>query len=684
MLPHSRPTRRPGAPASPEAAAYLDECGRDLWARLPDLLEGLFAKVDDALYELADRSGNNRLYTLYFDAMRVIRTRQREVQLGFLTRLRQGVDQGQMGDAPPGATPVPAGSQDPAPVPAGESDAVLALSDLVTRAESRYRRQLTEMGQHLGGLMGRQHLKARANPLGPFAICEAFREALGLTPQIDSAIRVVVYGQFGRQVMDCLGPFYDRCVDLAVAGGHAPGAGLVRLMGRAADAADGHGTDRGPPLDPASVAEGLNLPFETLCELLDRQRPSAVPRAGDRVQTAELLAVLGDLDLIEAVREDASPGALRGGLTAALARSSPAGRELTPTDQHTLDLVLLFFEHLLEGNDLPDALKVLIGRMQIPVAKLALLDKGFFSDPNHPARRLLNRLGGAAIGWSEDDGRGRDSLYGMIERVIDRLILDFDGDPTLFNQMDRFFVAYIAREREQADAFEAQAVAKVAGRLGDAEVPEVAAALAECLRGGGPLPQTVDAILRAGWQPAITRVLHTEGVGSPAWNGAVELAQRLIWSVQPKTEPEERRQLLRRIPEILRAMRALLTEGGCDQRQLARWFRELQTLHLGVLQGEPAARAAAAATARGVGLPAAGDWVELEGDGGRRTRLKVSWVSPDGGACVLVDRRGRRGREISGHELRRLLSQGQARLLGAAPEPIADRALRSVVTDLVS
>jgi hypothetical protein len=643
-------------------------------------MDGLFAKVDDALYDLADRSGNTRLYTLYFDAMRIIRGRQREVKLGFLQRLRRGVEPGPLGAgacADPVAPEAQAG--DCALVPQGELDENVALNDVITRAESQYRRQLMEIGHHLARLLGREHLHAHANPLGPSALCAAFREALAPLPQIEAPIRVTLYKQFGRQVMERLGPFYDRCVDLAVADGHTPGAGFARLMRRAADVAAGSGAAGADRLRP----ETLSVPFETLCELLDQQRPASAP-ARVHVQTAELLALLGNLGAVDAIREDATPGALRGELTTALARSDPVGRELAPADQNTLDLVFLFFEHLLQGNDIPDALKALIGRMQIPVAKLALLDKGFFSDPDHPARRLLNHLGEAAVGWSEDDGRGRDSFYGMIERVIERLVVDFDGDPALFAQMDRFFVAFIARERDQADAFEAQAVARVASRLVDSEAPEVAQALAQCLRGRGPVPQVVDAILRTGWQPAITQIVRTEGVGGPAWNGAVELAERLVWSVQPKTETEERRQLLRRIPEILRSLRALLSDGGCDQRQLARWFRELQTLHLGVLQGEPVTRAFAGPPAQGAGLPAPGDWVELEGEGGSRTRFKVSWVSPDGAACVLVDRRGRRGREISGHELRRLLSQGQARLLGGAPEPIVDRALRSVLTDLAS
>ena len=36
------------------------------------------------------------------------------------------------------------------------------------------------------------------------------------------------------------------------------------------------------------------------------------------------------------------------------------------------------------------AMRALIGRLQIPILKVAILDKRFFSNRSHPARKLLN------------------------------------------------------------------------------------------------------------------------------------------------------------------------------------------------------------------------------------------------------------------------------------------------------
>ena len=49
------------------------------------------------------------------------------------------------------------------------------------------------------------------------------------------------------------------------------------------------------------------------------------------------------------------------------------------------------FDFVSADRQLPDAIKALLGRLQIPVLKAAMLDKEFFSRRKHPARLLVNR-----------------------------------------------------------------------------------------------------------------------------------------------------------------------------------------------------------------------------------------------------------------------------------------------------
>lgn len=678
-----------GAPrlAVPQGAArYLGACGQLLGSMLPPLMTAMLDRAGEALRDLADRPADAQLHRSYLDAGRILSQQSKDIQLNFFRVLRTGATETLLPPSDPNPIQnMEPDSQELSLLQDVELEESLAIGNLTTKAESRYRPELLEMRFHLAHLLARERLSERSNPYGPFAICEAFRRALVLAHELEPPIRLTVYKLFDRHLMDRLGDFYKGCVALAVAEGHVPGSGVAQLLWRGGQGA----TMRGARSSAAGVGlpPTVTLPFEALQGLLALQRSDSSTGSAGRIQiqTSELLAVLSNLGVQTLAAGPVTGDHLRSDLSQALAPAGSEAPSLAREDEDTLDLVFLFFEHLLQGNNLPDPIKVLIARLQIPVAKLALLDKTFFTDQGHPARRLLNHMGLAAVGWGEDDDRGPDSLYGMIERVVERLILDYDGDPVLFAQMDRYFAAFIAREETQSRRIEAHALAQLGAPTADSEPHNLANLAEDILARYAKAPPVIESILREGWQPAMLAIYRTSGTDSSAWRRGLELADRLLWSVQPKVDAEERRQLLRRIPEILRGLRAQLAAGGSDQRQLARWFRDLQTLHLGVLQGETALPAPL-----GGGQPGAtqsdalvvGSWVELSREDGGRLRFKVAWISPERGHYVFVDRRGRRGPELGRGELRALLERGVARVLGDGREPIADRALHALLARL--
>jgi hypothetical protein len=467
------------------------------------------------------------------------------------------------------------------------------------------------------------------------------------------------------------------------------------------------------PLNPEPIAGSTEVPFATLQTLLEltRTQSAAPPPESVRVPTKELLGVLtrlGGYVLAEQITPVGSQ--LRERLSTVMTSTQQLPRHLERTDQDTLDLVFMFFEHLLEGNALPDPIKVLLARMQIPIAKLALCDKGLFSAREHPARRLLNHIGEAAVGWSEADGRGPNSLYGMIERVTERLILDFDGELQLFSRMDRFFLAYLDNERTHPGPPPAAAPLGPTRTTGSTAQQAVAAVLSAALTRYPQRPAAIESLLREGWQPIMLATYRDDGVDSQDWRQAIAIVDRLLWSVQPKRDLHERRELLRRIPELLSALRARLVRGGCDQRQVSRWFKDLQTIHLSILQAGPdqpppnstgPQTHTATATRRGGGSTTAasddrhpeqptdlklpvGGWVELTRDHGTKLRYRHTGWSPMGLRLQFVDRLGRPGPDLSDTEFKDLLAQGRAVVIAAPPEPFADHAIRSVMGRLAS
>ena len=81
---------------------------------------------------------------------------------------------------------------------------------------------------------------------------------------------------------------------------------------------------------------------------------------------------------------------LEGLLTRASAKAGKA-RVVGEVDEDVINLVSMLFEFILDDRTLPDSLKALIGRLQIPMLKVAVIDKTFFSRMARSATACIKR-----------------------------------------------------------------------------------------------------------------------------------------------------------------------------------------------------------------------------------------------------------------------------------------------------
>jgi hypothetical protein len=114
--------------------------------------------------------------------------------------------------------------------------------------------------------------------------------------------------------------------------------------------------------------------------------------------------------------DDSSPSVtqVRTGIRDNLKSDEKRVETVRQADEDVINLVSMLFDFILDDDDLPMAMKALLGRLQIPLLKVAIIDKTFFNAEKHKARQLLNLLSKAGIGWNQKD-QGSDALYAKIE-----------------------------------------------------------------------------------------------------------------------------------------------------------------------------------------------------------------------------------------------------------------------------
>ncbi len=174
--------------------------------------------------------------------------------------------------------------------------------------------------------------------------------------------------------------------------------------------AAGNGGTRVGTAGPEAVSVNAVTAFSELSGLLHRVRGGATPllfatevpmpaaQGSAQLTAPKLVAMISGVQAESGWLDAASrpPADIRGAI--GMIAASHGRLDLDAVEADTLDIVTLIFDAIAQDRDLPLAIQALISRLQLPILRIALLDRGFFAQPGHPARRLINAMARAGKG----------------------------------------------------------------------------------------------------------------------------------------------------------------------------------------------------------------------------------------------------------------------------------------------
>jgi len=310
---------------------------------------------------------------------------------------------------------------------------------------------------------------------------------------------------------------------------------------------------------------------------------------GGFLHGAELIGSLtrlqhGDIGGIFATLPTLDASAVKSGTTNVVRqlKSSEIGSSVDQTDGMTIDIVAMLFDHIFDDKRVPQALKALIGRLQIPVVKVAVLDKKFFSKKSHPARRMLDALGEFAFGL--DENFNHDSpVFKRLEGIVQRLLDGFEDNIEIFEVLHADLLTLIREENQRAEQAAKEAARKIAYierlELGKAVAQFEIKKRAETAR----MPQLILKFLADEWVKLLLLAHARHGKDSEAWKSGLETMDLLIWSVKQKQSVEERRKLAALLPGLLKRVNAGLQAIATEADRRKQLFVRLMRLHTKVI-----------------------------------------------------------------------------------------------------
>ena len=711
-------------------------------------LQALFDNADDSLFEMADRATSNAEQNDLFEAMRELRLKRKSIANGFLRKVFEGfaeLARYSVGQSPQLTSIALEGLS---LMQNDELEESVAVDAMVAKVLSRDAQALHHLTTRINTLISKK-IDDTGNPLGPRPVCESFVAAcadLG----VDIRIKLIIYKLFEKYVLSEIGQLYAEANQILVQAGVLPelksAPPAVRQPRAGARPAVSAPTASESPAGFAGASEDMQEAFAAFQGLMTQLRGTALPQRelpADAVPITsnDLTRLLSHLQQHLPAASQISGEELREKLDLLLSKASAKSgktRVVGQVDDDAINLISMLFEFILDDRALPDSLKALIARLQIPMLKVAVQDKAFFNRGSHPARRLLNEIATAALGWSEHDTEKRDSLYQKIEQVVQRLLNDFVDDPRIFSELLADFVAFTGNERRRSELLEQRMRDAEEGR---AKSEQARLAVEQELNKrllGKTLPAAVVRLLQEAWSKVLLLVNLKHGGDSAAWRDATATMDDLVWSVSTPETAEDRLRLLQMVPGLLRSLREGMAEASLDPFVVNELFAGLEALHVQAFQRmrqEPEADAVVSAveaqalsqvaevlpldSAPEISEPApmvevveeivllapgerrereeqpvvedeavlaqvdalrVGSWVEIQEDEEHKLRCKLAAVIKPSGKFIFVNRTGMKVLEKTRMGLAVEFRRQAVRLLDDAL--LFDRALESVIGNL--
>ncbi len=263
---------------------------------------------------------------------------------------------------------------------------------------------------------------------------------------------------------------------------------------------------------------------------------------------------------------------------------SDATTRVSATDSQTIDVVSMLFDFFFDDEALPTPVKVLIGRLQIPILKVAILDKNFFNHKQHPARQLLDSISRAALGWSEDQAEQKELLF-KIEEIVGFLLNEFDDDVAAFEFALAELQLFLKEEDGKLDEIKEKLIDQERQRdLRIKNARDATKDLISKLTKNRELGSDVTNFLNGAWYSVLYRTHISQGGSSKHWKKLRRISSTLIWTLVPKHTEEERIRIIKTIPALLRALSKGMQLAKIKNQEQNIIFRMLAQEHASIVK----------------------------------------------------------------------------------------------------
>ena len=346
-------------------------------------------------------------------------------------------------------------------------------------------------------------------------------------------------------------------------------------------------SDTPSPMPEESFAERFSREFEGPDSLADTPPPDfdiTVPAAFEALQ--EMNQVSHMVQRLGAQRQpgtpDATPNPGSAGRDAMRSSATGLGQALS------LEVVALMVDNIAHDGRLLWPVQQLVKELEPALLQLALADPRFFSDKEHPARRLLQEMTDRSLAFDSLESHGFESFMQPLIDVARPLAnAHIDSKEPFEHALEQLLATWAEREqqraRERLQAIETLRRAEQRNLLAAKMVRDL-----WLLPQIDHVPKEIHRFLEGPWAQVMAQARLTDDSGSNDPGRYRELVDALLWSAQPEQTRINVGRLARLVPKLLSKLREGLATIDYPATKTAAFFDLLMKLHQQAFRPAPA------------------------------------------------------------------------------------------------
>lgn len=264
----------------------------------------------------------------------------------------------------------------------------------------------------------------------------------------------------------------------------------------------------------------------------------------------------------------------------------------------SLEVVTLMVDNMARDARLLEPVRQVIRNLEPALLRLALVDQRFFTDKQHPARRLLQELTHRSLAFDAPEAAGFDAFVRHLQHVLAPLFnRPIDNAEVFEHSLETLQKQWAGdaqvAERGREAAVEVLQHAEARNLLAQKIANEI-----EAHPDSSAVPAVVMDFLCGPWSQVVAQARIKQGAGSATAEKFEALVPALLWSAHPELARANPAKLTRVVPRLLTTLREGLDTIRYPGTRTSAFLEALMAIHQQFFRPTPVVDAPPDATPR--------------------------------------------------------------------------------------